>query len=252
MAQLKAVIFDQDGVLADTERDGHRVAFNAAFRDMGLDIEWDVETYRRLLLVGGGKERVRQDFMHRRLNESTEDFDGLVRRVHERKTEIFLGLLADGRMALRPGVARLVKECHAAGMKLAVCSTANEKVVRTLVRTLIGDGYFDAILAGDIVKAKKPDPGVYNLAKERFGLRAEECIVVEDSRNGLLAARGAGLKCIITVNDYTKDEDFSEAALVVSCLGDKTGVPARIIKGPPHIAIDGQVTLATLRETLAS
>lgn len=252
MGPLKAVIFDQDGVLVDTERDGHRVAFNAAFKEFGFDFEWGVETYGKLLKIGGGKERIRHDFLQRGLGAGVEDFDDLIARLHRRKTEIFVGLLQDAKMVLRPGVRRLVGECRSAGLKLAVCSTASEKAVNTLVDTLIGRDFFDVILAGDVVKEKKPNPAIYNMVKARLDLNAEECIVVEDNRNGLVAAKGAGFKCIITVNHYTKDEDFGEADLVVTCLGDSEKNPAKILAGPPHISIDSLVTLATLRELLGS
>jgi len=251
MAELKAVIFDQDGVIADTERDGHRVAFNKAFKEFGLDIEWDVATYGALLKVGGGKERMRHYIVSKGLDKTIEDLDGLIKQLHKRKTDMFMEIVETGQLELRPGVARLVRETHEAGLKLAVCSTSNERAVNTLVRTLLGQeayGWFDGILAGDVVKAKKPDPAVYNLAKERLGLAGENCVVIEDNRNGLMAAKGAGMNCVVTVNGYTKDEDFSEAELVVTCLGDEDGEKAEIVAGTKPAAFQRMVTVEALRQ----
>ena len=251
MAELKAVIFDQDGVIADTERDGHRVAFNRAFKEFNLNIEWDVKAYGELLGIGGGKERMRHYLKQKDLDRNIEDVDALIKKVHKRKTEIFMEIIERGQIKLRPGVARLIRKCHDVQLKLAVCSTANEKAVNTLLRILLGDeayAWFDVILAGDIVKAKKPDPEIYNLAKEKLSVSPDSCVVIEDNRNGLLAAKDAGMRCVVTVNDYTKNEDLAQADLVVTSLGEPGKEKAEVLAGMEDVPFEGWITLSTLRE----
>jgi HAD superfamily hydrolase (TIGR01509 family) len=233
--QLKALIFDCDGVLADTERDGHRVAFNRAFANRGYDIEWGVELYGELLKVAGGKERMKHYFDRRGWPEGVSDKDGLIKELHKLKTDLYMQVIESGELPLRPGVARLVDEAMLQDIRLAVCSTSNERAVNLVVEKLLGPerrSGFDAILAGDVVSKKKPDPEIYNLALKRLSLKPSECVVVEDNRNGLLAAKAAGMYCVITTNSYTKDEDFAEADIVVSELGD-----------PPNV----QVSLQTIK-----
>lgn len=225
--QLKALIFDCDGVLVDTERDGHRVAFNKAFAKKGYNIEWDVELYKELLKVAGGKERMRHYFDQTRWPEDVTDKDSLIKELHKLKTDLFMQIIESGELPLRPGTARLVDEAIAENVGLAVCSTANERAVNLVVERLLGPkrkAKFDLILAGDVVSKKKPDPEIYNLALQRLDLKPNECVVIEDSRNGLLAAKTAGIYCVITTNGYTKDEDFTEADVVVSELGDLPNV----------------------------
>ena len=224
---IKAIIFDCDGVLVDTERDGHRVAFNRAFAGKGLNCVWDEKIYGELLKVAGGKERMKHFFDSDGWPQLVEDRDSFIKEMHSLKTSLFMQIIESGELTLRPGVARLVDEAIAAGLELAVCSTSNEKAVNLIVEKLLGPArkkYFRAILAGDVVSKKKPDPEIYNLALERLNLEASECVVIEDSRNGLLAARAAGMNCIVTTNGYTVDEDFSEADMVVPSLGDKPNV----------------------------
>ncbi len=233
--RLRALIFDCDGVLAETERDGHRVAFNETFARMGYDLEWDVALYQELVKVGGGKERMKHFFESTSWPAGTGDRDALIKELHRIKTDCYMQIVESGRLPLRPGVARLVDEAIAAGVRLAVCSTSNEKSVHTLVERLLGPvrkAKFDVILAGDVVSKKKPDPEIYRLVLARLNVKPAQGVVVEDNRNGLLAAKGAGLYCIVTTNAYTQDEDFFEADLVVSELGD-----------PPRIQVD----LTTLR-----
>lgn len=225
--QLKALIFDCDGVLVDTERDGHRVAFNKAFAKKGYNIEWDVELYKELLKVAGGKERMRHYFDQTRWPEDVTDKDSLIKELHKLKTDLFMQIIESGELPLRPGAARLVDEAIAENVGLAVCSTANERAVNLVVEKLLGPerkAKFDLILAGDVVSKKKPDPEIYNLALQQLDLKPNECVVIEDSRNGLLAAKTAGIYCVITTNSYTKDEDFTEADVVVSELGDLPNV----------------------------
>lgn len=227
--RLKGLIFDCDGVLAETERDGHRVAFNRTFTEKGYAIEWDGALYRELLKIGGGKERMKHFFEQTSWPAGVEDREALIRELHDLKTAHYMRIIESGQLPLRPGVARLVDETIAAGVRLAVCSTSNERSVNAVVETLLGPARkakFDVILAGDVVLKKKPDPEIYNLVLARLHLEPAECVVVEDNRNGLLAAKGAGMHCIVTTNGYTEDEDFTEADLVVSELGDPPNMQA--------------------------
>jgi HAD superfamily hydrolase (TIGR01509 family) len=222
---VKALIFDCDGVLVDTERDGHRVAFNAAFAKLGIAAEWSVAEYGELLKIAGGKERMRAYFDKR--GWPAGDPKALIQKLHETKTALFMEIIEAGKLPLRPGVARIVDEAIAAGLLLAVCSTSNEKAVTRVVERMLGAErreHFSAILAGDIVAKKKPDPAIYLLAMKTLHIAGNEGVVVEDSRNGLLAAKGAGFKCLVTKSSYTPDEDFTEADKVVEELGDRVTV----------------------------
>jgi HAD superfamily hydrolase (TIGR01509 family) len=233
MASLKALIFDCDGVLVDTERDGHRVAFNRAFAQKGLNVEWDVPLYGELLKVAGGKERMRHYFDTTDWPACVTDKDAFIKELHKLKTDCCMQIIDSGQLPLRPGVARLVDEAIAANIALAVCSTSNERAVNMVIERMLGlerKSRFAVILASDVVSRKKPDPEIYNLVLSKLGLQPQDCVVIEDSRNGLLAAKSAGTKCVITTNGYTENEDFSEADLVVSELGDKPNVQVTLEK----------------------
>ena len=253
---MPALIFDCDGVLADTERDGHRPAFNETFAEAGLPVRWSDEEYGVKLRIGGGKERMASlltdDFV--RANGLPADAEGqkeLLAGWHKRKTAIYKEMVRAGRLPGRPGIARIVDEALAAGWALAVASTSAEESVRAVLEHVVGTetaARFD-VFAGDVVPAKKPDPAIYVLALERMGVAPGEAIVVEDSRNGLLAAVGAGLPCVVTVSGYTADEDMSEAVLVVSSLGDP-GEPARVLANRSAARPGDQVTLADLEACL--
>ncbi len=226
-----------DGVLADTERDAHRPAFNKAFEESNLNTEWDVERYGKLLEVGGGKERMTAHWNEVGWPEGFPEGplrQDKVKELHLRKTDIFNGMIQTGNVPLRPGVLRVIDDAIAANLKLAVCSTSSEKAVRNLVNTLMGPqraAKFQ-IFAGDMVAKKKPAPDVYLMAVDKMGLDKSRCVIVEDSHIGLGAARAAGIACIVTKSSYTAGEDFTGADLIVNELGvdADTGVTLKTLE----------------------
>ncbi|MBF0265405.1 MAG: HAD family hydrolase [Gammaproteobacteria bacterium] len=221
---LQALIFDIDGTVADTEKDAHLVAFNQAFKDAGLDWNWSVELYGDLLSVTGGKERIK--YYLEKFNtdfEKPENFDEFVANLHAVKTEKYKQLMADGKVPLRPGVERLIQGAKDAGIRLAIATTTTPANVTALLVNTLGkesEQWFEVIAAGDIVPAKKPAPDIYDYALEKLNLDAKDCIAFEDSENGLASSKGANLKTIITINDYTHDHDFTNADIVLSDLGE--------------------------------
>lgn len=231
---LKALIFDVDGTLADTEKDGHRLAFNAAFRDFGLNWDWDVALYGELLAVTGGKERIRY-FVERFSKNYTKpvEFNDLVAALHKAKTKHYMDMLATGAIPMRKGVKRLLDEARAAGLRLAIATTTTPENVTALLRHSLAEdsaSWFEVIAAGDIVPAKKPAPDIYTWALREMRLDPAECLAFEDSENGIRSSRGAGLKTVVTVNDYTTGHDFSGAVAVLSDMGEPDS-PFTVLQG---------------------
>ena len=252
--QLEALLFDVDGTLADTERDGHRVAFNRAFAAADLDWDWSPELYGELLAVTGGKERIRHYLETRRPDFRFHgDSEKEIAKLHSLKTDFYTRMLGEGGIPLRPGVERLLREARAAGLRLAVATTTTPANVEALITHTIGPealGWFEVIAAGDIVPNKKPAPDIYTWAMQQLSLGPERCLALEDSENGVHAVRDAGLhSLLITTNGYTRDHDFTGATLVVDQLGEP-GSPCRVLAGdlePTH----GYVDVTVLRRVHA-
>jgi HAD superfamily hydrolase (TIGR01509 family) len=256
---VNALIFDCDGVLADTERFGHLPAFNATFAEFELPVRWSVEEYGRLLQIAGGKERLASLLTPAFIEAAGLPADPAgqaqeVARWHARKTAIYTEMVAAGRLPARPGVSRLIAAAQDAGWQLAVCSTSAEPSVRAILEYVAGPdraAAFDLVLAGDVVAHKKPAPDIYRLAIDRLGVPAVATLVIEDSRNGLLAAAGAGLRCLVTINGYTADEPMDESVLVVSSLGDPNGEVSTVLANRSAARPGPWITLADLAACLS-
>ncbi|MEM8614310.1 MAG: HAD family hydrolase [Cyanobacteria bacterium P01_H01_bin.105] len=226
MAELKALIFDVDGTLAETERDGHRPAFNQAFADTGLKWDWTPELYGKLLEVSGGKERIRayvQDYLSDfQLPAEFDSLDAMIKHLHATKTKYYKQYAAAGKIPLRPGVERLLNEARSEGVRLAIATTTTPANVQALLENTLGAeslNWFDVIAAGDMVPKKKPAPDIFEYALDHLDLPADNCLAFEDTNNGLRSATPTGLKTVVTVNEYTRNQDFTVAKLVLSHLG---------------------------------
>jgi HAD superfamily hydrolase (TIGR01509 family) len=255
---VPALIFDCDGVLADTERYGHLPAFNQTFREFGLPVEWTPDEYAQKVLVGGGKERMKSlltpEFVAAAgLPSEPAELAEHVARWHRRKTEIYVSIIAGGTVPARPGIRRIVEQAAADGWGLAVASTSAEESVRSVLEHAVGHdlaaGF--AVFAGDVVAHKKPAPDIYQLAISGLDISTDMALVIEDSNNGLRAALGAGLPCVVTVSGYTRHEDFTDAALVVSSLGDP-GTEVEVLSDPFDLDPRPFVQLADLRTLLST
>jgi HAD superfamily hydrolase (TIGR01509 family) len=256
---VPTLIFDCDGVLADTERHGHLPAFNQAFEEFGIPVHWSETDYAEKVLIGGGKERMLRA-LHEEVVQTSEAVPTgaearreLVARLHWRKTAIYTALVERGALPARPGIARIAEDALAAGWTLAVASTSAEASVRAVLTHAVGSSLAErvAVFAGDRVASKKPAPDIYLLALAELGVSADDVIVIEDSRNGLRAAHSAGLRTVVTVSSYTVDENFAEAQLVVTSLGDQPpGEPARVLADQGSLRLGAFLTLDDLATIL--
>ncbi len=218
---LKAIIFDVDGTLAETE-EAHRIAFNEEFAAWGLPWEWDRDLYRELLAITGGKERIRH-YIAEYAPPKGEEILEKVPELHKAKSERYMRMISDGSVPLRPGVARLIEEAKAAGLKVGVATTTSTPNVEALIRATLGRAaaeVFDAMACGEEVERKKPAPDLYRLVLEKLEVFPKEAVAIEDSHNGLKSALRAGVQTVITPSGYTAEEDFTNALAVVSHLGE--------------------------------
>ena len=247
---LQALIFDVDGTLAETE-EVHRRAFNEAFAQFGLSWHWERPLYKELLQITGGKERT----LYYLTKWHAQDFPTVrekIPSIYDFKTKRYSAMILAGAVALKPGVARLIAEAKSAGARLAIATTTHRDNVEALLQRTLpphGAALFDAIVAGDEVSAKKPDPEVFDVALRKLGLSAADGVAFEDSANGANAARGAGLRVVVTPAIYTAADDFSGASSVVSDLGEP-GKPHRRLAG--WTWPDDYVSFASLQNLAAS
>lgn len=233
MSQLKALLFDVDGTLAETE-EVHRESFNAAFADAGLDWHWSQGLYRELLSVTGGKERIK----HYLANYNTDfaapaDLDEFVAGLHAAKTRIYTDTVAGGRVPLRPGVKRLLEEARASGLRLAIATTTTPANVTALLQASLAsdaEDWFEVIAAGSMVPNKKPAPDIYFYTLEKMQLKPAECLAFEDSENGLKAALQSDIPTLLTESFYTEGQDFTGAAIRMNHLGEPDN-PCTILDG---------------------
>jgi beta-phosphoglucomutase-like phosphatase (HAD superfamily) len=219
---LKAIIFDVDGTLSETE-ETHRKAFNQAFKERGVTWNWDRTLYRELLRVTGGKERIRHFIEHYDASGSeTVDSDEQIRALHLEKTDIYTRMVAAGEATLRPGIRQAISTAQQNGYRLAISTTTSLPNIDALLQSAYGSegsNIFEVICAGDMVKEKKPAPDIYLLTLEMLGLPPEDCIAIEDTRNGLLSAHRAGIATVITPSFYSDDQCFDEALLITDDIG---------------------------------
>ena len=242
-----------DGTLAETEKHGHRVAFNRAFEKAGLDDRWGEELYGELLNVAGGRERILSYFKSRR-DSLSEDPEQLAAELHKSKVAEFRELLSNGDLEARPGILRLIQELSNAGVSLAIATTGTRSTVIKILECLKPglSTQFEAILTADEAPRKKPDPQVYELALSELGVSANEALAIEDSRDGLLAATSAGLPCLVATAEYNIGKKFEEAALLTDGLGEPDA-PANALLDPHGISSTEQLVVDTqlLRELVS-
>jgi len=249
MTELKAIIFDVDGTLANTE-EAHRIAFNYAFEQAGLPWNWDVELYTKLLKVTGGKERINYyvtDFLDETIGQD------VVVSLHQAKNAQYQAIIQRKELPLRSGILSLINECRQSNMRIAIATTTSPGNVQNLVTATMGEDaldWFEFIADAESAPIKKPAPDVYEFVLDKMGLKAEETLALEDSYNGVTAATAINIPTLITVNNYTADDEFAGAMVVVSELGDED-TACEVISVDDSIdksLVGNNITLDTLKQ----
>ncbi len=242
---IEAILWDVDGTLAETERDGHLVAMNAAFSELDIQWRWDERRYGELLRVAGGFERLLFDMESQPLApDSLEERSSLARRIHALKNRRYAELVARGALPLRAGVRELFDECAAEGVRMAIVTTTSRGNVEALLAAQVGadwESRFAAVVCAEDAPVKKPDPQAYRLVLERLQLRVEQSVAIEDSAMGLAAATAVGIPVVITRSIYFSDDPVSGALAVGPSLGTRAGWSPDL-NGKP-----GRVALADIR-----
>jgi HAD superfamily hydrolase (TIGR01509 family) len=212
---IKALLWDVDGTLAETERDGHRVAFNRAFELLGLSWHWDQAYYGELLAVTGGRERLLFDMGRREdAPPGQTGREALAGRLHRTKNDLYGDLVEQGAIGLRDGVRELMEECRSRGVPMAIATTTSRANVEALLGSQIGRSWrewFGAVVCGEDVIRKKPDPGVYLQALHALAVAPGDAVAIEDSPPGVAAARAAGVPVVVTRSTYFADARFPGA-----------------------------------------
>ncbi|TAJ46444.1 MAG: HAD family hydrolase [Herbiconiux sp.] len=253
-AAPRALLLDCDGVLAETELDGHLVAFNRTFEQLGFPFRWTAEEYGPLLRIGGGKERLKAYLAaHPEIDlGSGDELDEKILAAHKLKSAIYVDLVDSGTLPGRTGIARIIGEALDAGWQVACASTSAQKSVEAVLASVIGPEQRErmaGVFAGDVVPAKKPAPDIYLLAAASLGRSIDEVVVVEDSQSGAAAAAAAGMAHVVTVSHFTGDDDFPDATVVVDSLGD-AGSPSKLLAGLDVRNADGFIDLDGLEKVI--
>jgi HAD superfamily hydrolase (TIGR01509 family) len=245
---MRALLWDVDGTIAETERDGHRVAFNLAFAEWNLPWRWDEARYGELLQVAGGRERLLHDMASRAdAPERPEDRAVLARGIHARKNAIYAELVSGGRVPLRGGVRELMEECRAERLTMGIATTTSRANVDALLSGHLGPRWtewFDAIVCGEDVERKKPDPAVFHVALQQLGIGSSEAVAIEDSPAGVAAARAAGVPVLVTRSSYFADAVIDGACAVGPGLERRRDWVPPSGSGEPE---DGRVDLDDIR-----
>ena len=253
MGELKAVLFDVDGTLAETERHGHLVAFNQAFKAFGLDWEWSPELYGKLLAVTGSLERTRHyvDAYAAEYKHINADLTALIAELIEVKNQAYVDIVNRGCIPLRPGVARVLREVHESEIQMAIVTTTSEQNVRALLENNMGEDvldWFSVVAAGNIVSNKKPAPDIYELALNKLDLPANQCLAIEDSENGVKSAAAAGVPAMVVLSEYSTGHDLDGATLIVDRWAGENGMPVKVVAG--DMGQHREVNLGLLKEII--
>jgi HAD superfamily hydrolase (TIGR01509 family) len=255
MSILRALLWDVDGTLAETERDGHREAFNAAFAGAGLPWRWDVARYGELLRITGGRERLLHDMSQRQDAPPTaQEREDLAQRLHAQKNALYGDIVRSGRLPLRPGVRELIEEAAEAGVRQCIVTTTSRVNVEALMGVHFGAHWskrFDGVICGEDVRIKKPDPEAYALALAKLDLPATECLAIEDSPGGVAAAQAAGIPVVVPLSAYFRLATIDHAAAIGPGLHTRDGWRPSLHSQPAASGLEARVQLDDLAAWLA-